>query len=149
MASSRAPIFTAFDRNVFRGVKKAHLKALSKFGAFVRSDAKRSMRQARALKRTTKTAATRKVILRGKTSQIRKRGSKPGTPPRAIHVDCGKPVPGNAAFGSSGSSVLMCRLALSPRINPIVHLLTDRLKSFCTSRTRTRMALMLSLDLRG
>jgi len=71
-----------FDRDLLKAISNGHKRALSKFGAFIRSDAKRSMRTARVRKRRK---GTRQVVRKGVVVRIAKSGSPEGTPPRAIY----------------------------------------------------------------
>lgn len=73
-----------FDRDIFRGVEEGHKRALARFGAFVRSDARKSMRNARVRKTARNTITTRR---KGKQVRVSRKPSAPGTPPRAVQGD--------------------------------------------------------------
>ena len=67
-----------FDRDIFAATNKAKAKALSKFGAYVRSDAKKSMKSVRGRVRTVRS---------GPRKGQKERYYKPaaaGSPPHAI-----------------------------------------------------------------
>lgn len=74
-----------FDRNVIRGTSAAHHDAMSRFGAYVRDTAKKSMRTARTRK-TSRNTITVLVGPPGRQSfrRITATPSKPGRPPRSI-----------------------------------------------------------------
>lgn len=80
-----------FDRDVTNAVDRGTKKVLSKFGAFVRRTAKRSMRKARRKKRSEmgpdelKVFGIREAIAKRESKSKPKRplaSSKPGEPPR-------------------------------------------------------------------
>ena len=81
-----------FDRDIFQAISEGHRKALSKFGAYVRSDAKKLLRTAKALKPksfsrfglTEKSKGTISLKRRGKYIRVSGNPSKPGTPPRSV-----------------------------------------------------------------
>ena len=63
-----------FDRQIFSAAERAEKRVLSRFGAYVRNDAKKSMRSSRGRIVTTRTGRQRRVF----------KPSKPGKPPKSI-----------------------------------------------------------------
>lgn len=94
-----------FDRDVLKGISVGHAKALARFGAYVRSDAKRSLRTARSLDKSIASGRRKKgtkgtirvyrpawktdkmggvIDEGGKKIRILRNPSTPGSPPRSI-----------------------------------------------------------------